>query len=146
MAMQSDFEGDADWIAERMVPAITESQAQEALDVLLELGLLTRMDDGTAAITEWIVQAPDETRGVHLARYHRMMLDKAAEAIDLVPSSERHISAVTLCLGPGGYERVVERMQRLRQELIGLATLEDDGEHVVHVGLQIFPLTREPAR
>lgn len=142
MAMQSDFVGDRAWIAARMVPPISEAQAAGALDVLLDLKLLVRMDDGSIALTEWIVQAPDETRGVHLARYHAMMLEKAAASIDLLPSSERHLSALTLCLSEGGYALVVDRLQRLRQELISLASLEDDGTQVLHIGLQAFPLTR----
>jgi len=127
-----------------MVPSIDPGQAAEALEVLLDLGLLSRMPDGSVAITDWILQAPDETRGVHLARYHRVMLDKAAESIDLLPSDQRHLSALTLCLGEDGYARVVDRLQRLRQELISLASLEDDGDQVVHIGLQVFPLTQPP--
>lgn len=142
MAMQSDFVADPIWIASRMIPAITVEQATEALDVLLELKLLARMDDGSLSVTDWIVQAPDETVGVHLARYHVAMLEKAAESIHILPASQRHISALTLCLSKGSYGKVVERLQRLRQELISLASLEDDGEQVLHIGLQVFPLTR----
>lgn len=144
MALQGNFKADPEWIAERMVPAITTLQASEALDVLVDLGLLTKMDDGTLALADWIVQAPDETSGVHLATYHRVMLAKAAEAIDLVPSGERHLSALTLCLDEAAYTLVVDRLQRLRRELIALASLEETGERVVHIGLQAFPLTRGP--
>ena len=142
MAMQADFVGDPQWIAERMVPSISVEDASEALDVLLELKLLQRLPDGSVAATEWILQAPDETVGVHLARYHIAMLHKAKESIDLLPPTERHLSALTLCLSAGGYARVVERLQRFRQELVSLATMEDDGSQVVHVGMQAFPLTR----
>ncbi|MGE0789166.1 MAG: TIGR02147 family protein [Sandaracinaceae bacterium] len=142
MAMQESFESDPAWIASRMVPAISEEQAAEALAVLLELELLTKLEDGTLAPTEWLVQTPDATRGVHLARYHRAMLERASESIDLVPSNERYLAGVTLCVGENGLAKIVERIQRLRQELISLATLEEEGQQVVHVGLQVFPLTR----
>ncbi len=142
MAMLTGFEGNAAWIAERMVPAISVAQAEEALSVLFTLKLLVRHDDGSVSPSDWVVAAPDETRGVHLARYHQEMLRKAAASIDELTSAERHVSAVTFCLSEGGYARVVERLTRMRQELIAMASLEDDGAHVVHVGLQVFPLTR----
>jgi uncharacterized protein (TIGR02147 family) len=142
MAMQSDFVGEPVWIAERMVPQITPEQAEEALKVLLDLKLLHRLDDGTLAISDWVLATPDETRGVHLATYHRALLQRASESIDILSSAERNLSAVTLCVSAGGYQRIVDRVQRFRQELVSLASLEDEGSQVIHVGIQVFPLTR----
>ncbi|UJR78839.1 TIGR02147 family protein [Sandaracinus amylolyticus] len=144
MAMLPGFRGEPGWIAERMVPPITREQAASALETLVALSLLTRHEDGTLAPAEWVVKTEDATRGVHLASYHRVMLERAREALDHLPGTTRNLSAITLCTSAAGYERIVERVKRFRQELITLASLEDEGTHVVHVGVQIFPLTRPP--
>jgi uncharacterized protein (TIGR02147 family) len=141
MAMQHDFEGEPEWIAARMVPPITVEEARGALELLLELGLVTRMPDGTIAPTDFVVMAEDATRGVHLATYHAAMLAKANDALQTLPATRRNLSAVTLCVGESGYERIVERITRFRQELVALSALEEEGASVIHVGIQVFPLT-----
>lgn len=141
LAMLPEFRGEPAWIAATMMPRISEEQAARGLEVLIELGLLRRDEEGDVLPTEWHLQVPDETQGVHLAQYHRAMLQRAALSIELIPSSDRHLSAITLGVGEGGFARIVDRMERLRRELLSLATLEEEPERVVHVGLQVFPLS-----
>jgi uncharacterized protein (TIGR02147 family) len=73
-----------------------------------------------------------------------MMMNRAAEAMDEIPASERDISSLTMCLGPDGLARLKERIQRFRRELLELSTLEDAPRQVVQVNFQLFPLTRNP--
>ncbi|NIS32044.1 MAG: TIGR02147 family protein, partial [Actinobacteria bacterium] len=77
----------------------------------------------------------------HIGNYHRGMMERAAEAIDLVPAADRDISSLTLCLGEDGLRRVKERIQRFRRELLELSELEDDPRQVTQINLQLFPLT-----
>ena len=91
-----------------------------------------------------LVSTGPELHAVHIANYHRMMMGRAAASIDLVPSSERDISSLTMCVGEDGVRRLKERIQRFRRELLELTLLEDDPRQVVQVNFQLFPLTREP--
>lgn len=142
MALRSDFEADPAWIAPRMRPAITASEARSALDVLYALGMLVTDEDGRARQTDPVVSTGEQTRGLHIARYHAEMLDAAKRAIDEVPAAERYVASLTFCVGPEGAERVRQRVARFRQELIGLLAEERDGDRVLQLGVQLFPLTR----
>lgn len=144
LAARRDFRDEPAWIARRMYPRITNAQAAEALGILLELGLLVREPSGRVRQGEPLVSTGAETQGLHIHNYHRMMMQRAAESLDLVRSPERDISALTLCLGDGGVARLKQRLQRFRRELLELSALEEAPIQVVQLNLQLFPLSAEP--
>lgn len=142
----SDFRADPEWIARRMVPPIPRAEAARALETLLELGLLSRGPDGRLSQTEALLSTGAETRGLHIASYHRGMMERAMASIDLVAAAERDISSLTLCLSAGGLRVLKERVQRFRRELLELSAREQDPEQVVQLNFQLFPLTRGRSR
>jgi uncharacterized protein (TIGR02147 family) len=146
LATRPDFEADPEWVADRMRPPISNAEAKKALDVLLELGLLVRREDGRVTQGEAVLTTGAETRGVHIFRYHRAMIGRASASLDEIPGAERDISAVTLCLGPAGIEKLKEKVRAFRREIIQLATQEKRPRDVVQVNVQIFPLSGEPAK
>lgn len=149
LAARSDFGEEPAWIAARIRPPITKRQAKKALATLLDLGLLTRDDDGHVVQSEPLVSTGPEAMGVHIVSYHRAMMEQASRSLDLFSGSERDISSLTLCLGGDGLERLKQRILRFRRELLELSAMEDDPEQVVQVNFQLFPLStrrdQEPA-
>lgn len=141
LVARADFREDAAWIARMMRPAISESEAERAIATLLALQLLVRGEDGKLAWGTEVITTGPETRGVHIATYHRAMMARAAESLDSIPAGERDISSLTLCLGAAGLREVKERIQRFRRELVELATNEPDPKQVVQVNFQLFPLS-----
>jgi uncharacterized protein (TIGR02147 family) len=142
-----DFRDDPKWIATKLWPAIKASEAKQALAILLKLGLIARDgESGRLRQTSAIVTTGPETRGLHIARYHAEMTTRAIAAIDLVPSSERDLSALTLCVGKAGLARMKQRIQALRRELLELNESDDDRDQVVQLNFQLFPLTRAEIR
>lgn len=146
LAASSHFREDPEWIADQLIPPIAPLQAQRALDTLCELGLLVRNDRGKLEQADALVSTGAETRGLHIVAFHQAMTKRAMESIDLVPSPERDISSLTLCLGRGGLAELKERLQRIRRELLELSAMQSDPEQVVQVNFQLFPLTRAPKR
>jgi uncharacterized protein (TIGR02147 family) len=142
LVARGDFEEDPDWIAQQMLPPITRKEAARALETLMALGLVVRAESGRLAWGEPVVSTGAETRGLHIVNYHRTMLERAGQSLDLVAPADRDISSLTLCLGDDGVRRIKERIQRFRRELLELAMLEDDPSQVVQVNFQVFPLTR----
>jgi uncharacterized protein (TIGR02147 family) len=141
LAARADFRGEPAWISAQLMPPISQSEAARALDTLLELGLLVREQDGTLRQADALLSTGPETRGLHIASYHRTMMQCAMDAIDLVPPHQRDISSLTLCLGETGLRAFKERIQRFRKELLELSALEQDPEQVVQINFQLFPLS-----
>jgi uncharacterized protein (TIGR02147 family) len=105
-----------------------------------------RRADGGIAPTEALLSTGAETRGLHIASYHRGMMERAMAAIDLVAAVERDISSLTLCSSTGGLRLLKDRVQRFRRELLELSAREKDPEQVVQLNFQLFPLTRGRSR
>ena len=145
LAAREDFEPDPAWIAKMLVPSIAKAEAKQALEILLELGLLEEDEDGRVRQSDALITTGPETRGLHIGNYHRTMLARAADAIDLVPAAERDISSLTLCMSEACLRELKERIQRFRRELLELSAAEDDPRQVVQIGFQLFPLSRAEA-
>jgi uncharacterized protein (TIGR02147 family) len=142
LAARADFSDDPHWIASTLWPSISPSDAKEALETLLSLGLLVRSPDGRIVQGDVLVSTGAEVRSLVVANYHRVMLERASASIDAVPPDQRDISSLTLCLGADGLRRLKERVQRFRRELLDLSALEEDPAQVVQMNFQLFPLSR----
>jgi uncharacterized protein (TIGR02147 family) len=142
LAARCDFRAEPEWIAQQLVPVITASEAARAFETLLELGLLVRETDGTVRQADALLSTGAETRGLHIASYHRTMMQRAMESIDLVAPHQRDISSLTLCLGEHGLRAFKERVQRFRKELLELSALESEPVQVVQLNFQLFPLSK----
>lgn len=135
------FVADPRWIAPRMRPQISEEEAARALSILRELRLVEE-SGGKLTPVDPVLTTGCEARRRAIAEYHRTMLESAKASIDLVPSDERDISALTLCMSEGGLLRVKQRIQAFRKELLSLAAENQDGEQVIQLNMQLFPLTK----
>jgi uncharacterized protein (TIGR02147 family) len=142
LAAREDFRNDPAWIGRTLKPQITANEARQAIATLLAIGLLEEDEEGQLSQSDQLVTTGPETRSLHIANYHHMMLQRAIESIDLVPSHERDISSLTLCLSANGLRRLKTRIQSFRRELLELSLLEGNPEQVVQLNFQLFPLSR----
>lgn len=140
MVAVEGFRADPAWIARRLLPPITTSEAAKAVDLLLELGLLRRTESGGLEAVDIVLTTGPETRGLHFRNYHRAGLDRAAAAMELVPAAQRDLSSLTFTADDETMFEVKRRIQAFRRELIALLS-ESRGTRVVQLGIQLFPLS-----
>jgi uncharacterized protein (TIGR02147 family) len=143
MAARPAFRADPAWIASRLLPAITTADARNALDTLFELGLLRQLEDGRVVQGDALVTTGAETRGLHIRNYHRAMIERAAESMQLVAAAERDISSLTFCADDEALRIVKQRVQEFRKELIAwLSERPNACDRVLQLNLQLFPLSK----
>lgn len=138
------FKPEPKWIAKQLVPTISEKEAAEALDVLEELGMITR-EGGVIERSDRVVSTGPETSGLHIVNYHAAMMEKAIQSIDAVAREHRDISGVTLCLPAGAIPKLKERIRDFRKEVLAMEASEGEGDAVVQLAVQLFPLTKSQA-
>jgi uncharacterized protein (TIGR02147 family) len=143
LCLSTHFQDDPDWIAGALQPPIKPAEAKQALETLLELGLLHRDESGTLRVKSRVVSTGAETIGMHIRNYHEEMMARAVAAMELVPAAERDISSLTLCVDAAGLSRLKERLADLRRELVELCESRASANRVVQINLQLFPLTRD---
>ena len=141
LVARAGFSEDAQWIARKLLPPIAPREAAQALDILLELGLIVRDESGRLRQSAALVQTPEGPLGHHVVTFHRAMMERAAEALDRAPRDEREIASVTLCVAEPRMRELKARLERFRDELLQTYGAEDGGSRVVQVNLQMFPLT-----
>jgi uncharacterized protein (TIGR02147 family) len=138
---RGDFREDAKWIGKTLSPSISPRDAQRALDVLQELGLIVRRDDGALAQAEELVQTPEGPLSHHVVSFHRAMMERAAEALDRVPRDEREIASVTILVEQARLPELKQRLERFREELLHTFESSSGAARVMQVNFQMFPLT-----
>jgi uncharacterized protein (TIGR02147 family) len=134
------FVEDAEWIAGRLVPAITPAQARQALDLLHALGFVERDERGRLRQRTPMLSTGPEVRSLAVGNFHRQMMERAAASIDLVDRDLRDISGVTIALSPEAFQRVKQKIVELRAELLAVSAGDDRPTRVVQVNFQLFPL------
>lgn len=144
LAARADFRADAHWIASELEPSITPTQAKQALKTLLELGLLQLDASGGAVRTEPLVTSGGPL-GHHLVAFHREMIERARDAIELIPREEREISSVTVCVSRQRLGELKQQLREFRQQILRTAEQDDTPECVVQINLQLFPLSKRPS-
>lgn len=143
MADMEGFRADADWVSERFL-FITRKEAQEALDLLFRLKLLSLRGDGTVISTQPHLSTGDEVRHEIVRLYHMNALAVAARALETLPAGKRNFGAVTARIPKERFAEVGAYLHRMRNEFHAFVTgLETaDGDMVLQTNFQMFPLTK----
>ncbi len=136
-----EFRADPRWVAATLRPAIEPAQAKQALELLLELGLLQRDASGQLHQADPVVSTGAETRNMNVRNYHAEMMRRATEAMELFAASERDLSSLTLCVGEPALAQIKQRIVEFRRELLELAEREPQRSQVLQINFQLFPLS-----
>lgn len=144
MVARDDFDEDPFWIAEQLVPRVPVPRVREALELLYDLGLLVRDDDGRLRQAEPTLTTGHEVRSLAAGNYHRQMMERAADAIEIVPRAHRDLGALTMCVTPQTAQVMKHRLHQFLETMLELADSDEDGQVVYQLNFQFFPLTAFP--
>lgn len=142
LAARADFRADPAWIGRTLRPKVSKARVEKALKVLLGLGLLAPDAEGVPRPVDPMLSTGFAPLGHHIAHYHRAMLERASEAIDLFRSAEREFGALTLCVDPALLPEIKQRLQRFRHELMRFAEGQGDRSQLLQINFQLFPLSQ----
>ncbi|MGZ6398652.1 MAG: TIGR02147 family protein [Bdellovibrio sp.] len=134
------FKEDPEWIAKHLCPPISSEEAKEALETLFAINLLKRDTHGNIIQAESHLSTGDEVTGAYAAQFHREMMIKAAESIDLISRDKREISAITLGITEKNIKIVKDMVQQFRKDLLEVAGQEQGSTRIYQLNLQFFPL------
>lgn len=136
------FRNDPAWIASQLRPAISAAQAAQAIQTLLDLGLVVEQD-GVLRREDAMLDAGHEVTAVGVREYHRGMLELARASIDTVPAPQRDISAMTVCIPAALVPEVKRRLQTFREQLMSFCEDHEQRDTVYQLTMQLFPLSQD---
>jgi uncharacterized protein (TIGR02147 family) len=128
-------------LAALMRPSITASQAREAVDLLLELNMIRRDENGVLRPTQSSISTGDEWQGAVIHNLQRQFIEMSKEALDRFDKKERDISNLTVTVSEQSYAIIKKKVAELRSQILTMACAEQAPEKVLQVNIQLFPLT-----
>jgi uncharacterized protein (TIGR02147 family) len=135
-----DFKGDFNWLAKKVLPPITPSQAKRSVELLLKLGLIKKKGKGYARSSALVSTGPEVT-SLAVANFHRTMAERAGAAMDDVKKEERDITACTVNISPRGFEEIKKAVAECRKKVMAITEADTPAERVYQVNFQVFPVS-----
>jgi len=144
LARRPDFRAEPAWIAGQLRPEVSPDEAEKALGVLRNLGMLVE-EGGRWVQAEGAVVTPREVVGLAVHNYHHGMLSLAREAITRFRPSERHYMALTACVPESLFPQIKQELNAMTERLLELCDGADGTpERAVQLHLHFFPLSATP--
>ncbi len=134
------FKEDPEWISSRFLYRVTPRDIRQAIQVLLDVGLLAREKNGKLYLAEGRIDTTTDISSEAIKRYHEQMLEHAKIAVRETPVEEREITSTTLVMSSKNIGMAKELIREFRQNFERLLE-EDTGDRVFQIQIQLFPLT-----
>ena len=141
MVALKDFRPIPDWISKRLGGLITPAQVTESLKLLVELGLLVKTANGYRQ-RDPLITTDDEVQDLMVKMYHLQMLKLSADMLSALPGPQRDVSAQTFSIKREDFPNLKKHLQLMRKELLDFSAKAGEGEDVVQINIQLYPLTR----
>lgn len=139
-----DYGDEPERIAKDLTPAITTGEAKASLDLLSELGLIKKDPDGFHKPTEANLATPEGSREELVRQLQIQQLELAQRSLLAPPDSDRRIFTNTISVSAAGWEMILNRIERFREEVRSIVHRDPDPAHrVAQITMTLLPLSRK---
>ena len=111
---KNNFKGNAKWIAKQL--KISEAQAKDAIDTLVEVGLAKRKKDGVIEFKKNVATTNTST-SEEIRNYHKQYLEKALLSVHNQETNQRDLSTGLFVMDKSKIDQVKERIKNFRRKL-----------------------------
>ncbi len=138
-----NFKDDFKKLSRAIVPVITTAEAKKAVALLLELGLVSKKEDGSYSQTDQAIVVDDSITSMAVRLFMENMLDKAKAALHSVDRSKRHISGITLGISPAAYEVLASEVEAFKDRIKTIVNRDKDSSQVYQLNISLFPASSD---
>ncbi len=129
-------------IGKMLNPPISSSEVKEALEMLVNLGVLREDQEGNLKPADSFTASGTDVPLVIVNRFLLEFADLAKRAVDVFPRDKRRFSTLTFSVSQGGFLKIAERIDEFRRDLLKI--VEDDEakpDRVYHLNFHLFPVS-----
>ncbi len=124
-------------------PSVKPAEVKNALQILERSGVVECEESGVVRLKDKFISSGENIPQVVVDRILTEFTERAREAIDRFPRSERHLSTLTFSVSQTGYEKIKSKIAEYRREILTMVDNETDrAERVYHINFHLFPVTR----
>ncbi len=138
-----DFQDDSDLLGRSVVPPVSPSEAKEAVQLLLKLGLVSRKDNGRYVQTKLAIAADDTVVSMSLRTYQEYALEHAKRSMYDIDKQVRHLSTMVLGVSPAAYGAMVAEIAAFKDRIKAIVHRDEAGSRVYQFTLALFPVSKE---
>lgn len=142
LAVYSGWNGDYAALGSLVVPPLQPEKVRRAIELLLDIGMLVKNENGSFALPHEAVTAVDVPPAV-TRKTRREFIALAQDAMEKLPVDSRHISGVTVLMSAEKFEHIAVKFDELRKYIITEALEDDKKEKVFQFNFQAFPLSKD---
>lgn len=143
LAASKNWNGNFAALASLVVPAISAEKAKSSVELLENIGMIKKIDEGKYIQVQDAVTASD-VPVVVTRKMRKDYLQLAEKAMEQLPLEERLISGVTVSMSRERFDKIVLKLDEVRQMILADALEEDSQKQSVYqINFQAFPLSRE---
>ena len=141
LSMQPNFKCDPQWIRDRLRPKITLEQANEALQILQDLKMLSFTSPTDYTTEEGSFSTPMQVRGLAVHNYHEQMLGIARESVQSFPQEQRHLLGATVSINKKLIPILKDELNAMIARILDICESDSKPKnHTIQVGIHFFPL------
>jgi uncharacterized protein (TIGR02147 family) len=142
MLSLKQFRNSAEWLASKMLFPVEPHEIKDSFQALISAGVIKKTPNGFKP-TDPDITTDDEIKSFLVKSYHVQMMRLAILAQETLPGSERDISSACFAIKASDLPALKKQLQLMRKELRNFASSPGEGDRVVQVNIQLFPLTRD---
>lgn len=135
------FTGDFTAIANQLNPKISTDEAQEAIELLLDLGFLRQNEEDQFYLTDRMITTGDSWRSEAIHSFQKETLKLALAGIDRHSKEMRDFSTITVAVSHEDLAEIRLRAKDFRQSILQMKTGRDQQDVVYQINIQVLPLT-----
>jgi uncharacterized protein (TIGR02147 family) len=128
-------------LAGSLDPKITPKQAQEAMNLLLRLGLMGSAEAIASKMTLPALVKDPSARTRHWKKMMVSMIKLGRDALDKYDRDQRNFSGLTLTFSAEGMKKAGEEITALRKRLLYLSERDKKSDRVYNCLFQIYPVS-----
>ena len=138
-----DFEMSTENITSRLQGKVSAQQVDEAIERLIQMGLLERLSRSQYRATYYRVSTADDVVNLGAREYNKQVMDLAKEAIDQYEPEEREFQSFVMAVAKDKVPLAKEMIREFRQKLSKAGS--GQGDEVYQTNIQFFQLTKDPS-
>lgn len=135
------FSGNFEKLAKMVRPRITSREAKDSVELLVRLGFLKALDDGSYIQTEPVISTGYNIKSHRIIQFQIQMLHRAVESFELAKSEERLTSSTTFGISEKMFRDFIKKVRELRATLMEMARTDEHPEAVYQLNINLFPLS-----
>jgi uncharacterized protein (TIGR02147 family) len=137
----AEWKEDYSLLAKLVLPPIVPSEAKEAVELLLNTGMVKKDENSVYTLSNEFVTSEQVPEFIK-KKARRDVLLKGIETIDTIMPSEKYAAYSTITMSKGLYQEVRELLDDTREKILSLVAEDKTPDEVYEVVLQVFPVSK----